>query len=143
MKNRSNPAEVEVFKDFVATLSNLQKQFDEDYKNGRYLRDRFLTSIDIPLIQDLLRDRIPRTAQMIIQRTVRILSHRPKSARTLVAHVVGSEKDSTGAEEEGITHSCYSLGQKYSDRAQRPMKTHGTGPFRNRNGRICRRYISS
>lgn len=103
MKNGTNHAEVEVFNDFIATLSNLQKHLDEDYQNDRYLRDRRLTSIATPSIRDPIWDRMPRTAQPIIQKTFRRLSNKPKSAGTLAPPVVGSKEDITGANEEGAT----------------------------------------
>lgn len=126
LRKNPNKSEVEVFNAVIAKLTGFQKQLDADYQRDRYLRDRLLTAIDIPSLQDPLRDRLPRTAQQAIQRTIRRLSDKPKTAGTLIAHVATPETDP--AEKEEQPHDCeahYSLGQKYGGQAQKPMKTYG------------------
>lgn len=91
MKKRPNSAEGKGFNVFVATLPKLQKQLENDYQNDLYLRYRILTTIDIPSMQNPLRDSMPRTTKHILASTVRMLSHRPQKAGTLAAHVIGSE----------------------------------------------------
>lgn len=71
LRKRLNDAEVQVFSDFEETLQKLQKQLYSGYNHYQYLRDRLLTAIDVPSLQDPLRDRMQRTAQQLIQRTMR------------------------------------------------------------------------
>lgn len=67
MRKRAEASEVQLFNDFVAALTRLQKQLDHDYHHYRYLRDRLVTDIDIHSIQEPLRDRMPRDTQRVIQ----------------------------------------------------------------------------
>lgn len=71
----------------MARLQNLQKQLDAGYQHDRYLRDRLLTAIYISALQDYLGDRMPRTAQHAIQRTMRRFSDKPKTVGTIAAQV--------------------------------------------------------
>lgn len=74
--------EVVVLNDFLTRLKNLQKKLDKSYHPDRFIRDRFLTAIDVPAIQGPLHDRIPRTEQQIVQREVRRFSDKTKTAGT-------------------------------------------------------------
>lgn len=78
---------------FLANLSGLQKKLYKDYHHDRYIRDRLLTAIYIPQIQDPLVERMPRTAQKVIQRTVRRLSDKPKTAWSMIAHIATFETE--------------------------------------------------
>lgn len=63
MRKIPSDAEFQVFNRFFASLKGLQKQLDKDYHHYRCLRDRFLTLIDVQVLQEPLGDRMPRTAQ--------------------------------------------------------------------------------
>lgn len=88
-----NQLEMAVFNDSVSNLTGLQKKLDTDYHNDRYLRDLLLTEIDIPSIHDHLMERIPRTAQQAIQRTVLRLSEKTKNAGSITEHIATLEVD--------------------------------------------------
>lgn len=63
MRKKPESSEVQVFNDFIVTLTGLQKKLYIGYQHDRYLRDRQLTGICMPPIQEVLRDRMPRYAQ--------------------------------------------------------------------------------
>lgn len=78
MATAPNDAEVTVFRRFVSSMMSLQEQLHRDYRTDRQLRDRLLNAVDIPHIQDSLRDRATRTAQQLINRVATRLSTRPR-----------------------------------------------------------------
>lgn len=53
-------SEIDAFRGFATNLTSLQRQLDSSYQGDQYLRDRLLTSVDIPFIQASLRDRLPQ-----------------------------------------------------------------------------------
>lgn len=112
MRKIPNDPKVHVFNKFVAPRKGLQKKLYKDYHHDRYLRDRLITAIDFPAPQDTLRYRMPRTAQHVIQRTIRILSDKTITAGSLVAHTATNEGLSpyNFSTDEG-DESLYSLGQ--------------------------------
>lgn len=73
-------SEAAVFRTFVAKLTSLQKQLDTPYHTDNFLRDRLLTAVDLPAIQSTLRDRMPQTSQMAVNRVANQLSDKPGSA---------------------------------------------------------------
>lgn len=74
MGEKPDDYEITVFRSFVAKLISLQKQRDESYNGDRYIRDRLLTAVDMPLIRDSLRDRVPSTSQKLISSVANRLS---------------------------------------------------------------------
>lgn len=68
MHDASDATAIGVFRFFVARLLALQKKLVSLYHGDRFLRDRFITAVDIPIIQDSLSDRTPRSAQELMNR---------------------------------------------------------------------------
>lgn len=54
MVKLSDESQMSAFRTFLERLMNLQHQVQKDYQTERYLRDRLMSSIDIPHIQDAL-----------------------------------------------------------------------------------------
>lgn len=70
-----------------------------------------MSAIDLPEIQNALRDRTPRTSHELINRVANRLSTR-KGSSGAEAHVAEHELD--GADEKGdLLDALYTLGQKY------------------------------
>lgn len=55
-------SDVEVFRKFVTKLMFLQKKTFQRYQEDKFVRGRLITDMDIESIQDVLRDRMPRSA---------------------------------------------------------------------------------
>lgn len=85
MNKNPDESEIDVFRKFVAELMALQYQLDESYHGYRFLRDRLLTTVDIPHIQSAPRDRLPRTSQQTINRIAIQLSEERKTAGAAAA----------------------------------------------------------
>lgn len=100
-------SEVTVFRNFVAKLMSLQNQLDITYHTDQFLRDRLLTSVNIPAIQSSLRDRLPRTSQQAINRIANQLSAKSRSAGTNAVCIVDDEDE-----------VMYSLGKQYGGDAR-------------------------
>lgn len=80
-------SQMEVFQSFTSRLMQLQKQLDLPYHGDRYLRDQILTAVDIPSIQMVFRDKIPRTAEQAINRIANRLSEQRNTAGSSVAYM--------------------------------------------------------
>lgn len=103
--------QVTVFRKFVVDLISLQKQLDTYYHDDHFLRDRLLTSIDIPLVQAAFKDRLPRNSQQAIKGIAIQLREHKKSAGVSAACI---------AQEEDL--GFYSLDKYYHGKARRPTK---------------------
>ena len=77
MGEEPNSSEVNVFREFVAKVMRVHDQLDSTYHGDRMLRDQLMTSIDIPVVQDSLKDKVPRTSQQLINRVENRLSEKP------------------------------------------------------------------
>lgn len=52
LSQKPEESEVAVFRTFVAELMSMQNQLDKSYHQDQFLRDRLLTAVDIPSIQN-------------------------------------------------------------------------------------------
>lgn len=66
MQRDPNSSEAAVFRTFVARLMGIKKQLEVPYHGDIYSSDRLLTVVDVPEIQESLRDRLPRSAHLVI-----------------------------------------------------------------------------
>lgn len=55
---------------------------DRAYHNDQFFRDRLLTAVEIPSIQQSLRDRLPRSSQIAINRIANQFSDHEKTSGT-------------------------------------------------------------
>lgn len=114
---------------------SIQGQLPTGYQGDRYLRDRLQEAIDIPSIQDFLKDRPARTSQNLINRVANKLSDRPKTAGSVSANWAAAN----GKGEDSAV--LYSSSQKYGGNAVRPMKTFVKNKAFNKQGSNAhRRY---
>lgn len=86
ISEKPEESEVAIFQNFAAKMMGLQHQLHEDYHTDRSLRDCLMKALDLPLIRDALRERVPRTSQKLINRVAGRLSVGRKSAREMIAH---------------------------------------------------------
>lgn len=121
MESEPKASEVEVYRAFVAKVMRIQKQLDKTYHGDQLLRDQLLMSIDVPSIQDSLKDKVPRSAQQLINRVANRLSDKPHSAGTPSAYF--SSRDPNRRPDR--SESCYTLGQNYGGEAKRYVKMYG------------------
>lgn len=80
MADEPNESEVTVFRKFFANLISPHHQLDYTYRLYSIFRDLLLTSVDIPMIQVPLRDRIPRKIKQAVNRVANQFSDENKSA---------------------------------------------------------------
>lgn len=93
-----------------------------DYRSDRQLRDRLFNAIDIPSIQDSLRDRTPRMSQQWISRIENRLSSQRNTAGTPSADVA---EDVYLSSDGGDDVALYKLVQRYGGDPKRNLKTYG------------------
>lgn len=117
MKDDPTASEMGVFQTFVARMMAIQGQLTSSYKGDRYLRDRLQEAIDIPAVQDFLKDRPSKDSQELINRVGNKLSSRPKTAGAVFAN--WAIPRGQGAESTVM----YTLGQNYGGGAKRPIKS--------------------
>lgn len=84
MRENQYKSEIRVFRQFSYKMSQLQQQLDKIFQEDTFLREQLIISTDIPNIQKLLRERIPRSSQQAINRIATHLSSAPSSAGTFV-----------------------------------------------------------
>lgn len=106
MQRDLNSSEIEVFRTIIAQIISVQKQLDTLYHGDRYLRDRLLTTVNIPVIRDALRDLVPRTAHQLINGVANRMSDKPKTAGLIMSHFVPEHSD-------GNNEAMYMLGRKF------------------------------
>lgn len=107
MDKAPEQAEVDVFRTFVEKLTSIQQQLDSRYHCDHFLRDRLLTAVDLLTMQSALCDRIPRTAQKVINRMAAKLSDKSKTAGTSTsAHYTNADRV------DDANQALYKLGQK-------------------------------
>lgn len=82
MEDRPGESQMSLFRSFAARLMSLQHQLQKDYHTDKYLRDRLMSAVEIPDIQNTLRDRTPRTSHQLINRVENLLSTRAGSSGT-------------------------------------------------------------
>lgn len=114
MSKAPHESEVSVFRNFVARLMSLQKQLHPNYHSDEFIRDRLLTTVDIPSIQVTLRDRVPRSIHRAVNRIANQLSDKPKTVGSTATFL-------TEPEEQDDDETFYSLGKTYGGDAQRPV----------------------
>lgn len=100
---------------------SLQHELHPDYHTDRRLRDRLLNAVDIPTIQDALRDRTPRISQQLINRVANRLSTQKRTAGMTAAHLAEDAHDWDDSDDD---MALYSLGQKYGGDAKRHLKSY-------------------
>ena len=120
-----NASEISVYRNFVAKVMSTQKQLDASYHGDQYLRDQLMTSIDIPSVQDSLKDRVPRAAQQLINRVANRLSDKPNSAGTTSAYLIS--KGRTPYASPSTDGIYYTLGQEYWGESKRELNVSGRG----------------
>lgn len=94
---------------------------------NRDLRDPFLTAVDIPRIQTVLHDRIPRTSEHARNRVINHLSEKRRSAGSAVAHldyfpeldVLDLSANYAYLDDDEVR---YTLGQSYNGYVRREVK---------------------
>lgn len=124
-----NKSQSEVFLEFVAELTRLQKQMDTTYHPDRFLRDHQLfTSVYVPEIQILLRDRIPWASEAAMICVAERLSGNKKTVGTSSAYIakneiIGDQTRCDDEEKENDPRVLYTLGQTYRGDAKRTMRT--------------------
>lgn len=77
MATRPDNVDEYVFRGFIARLMPLQKQMDSKYYTDTLLWDRLLITVDIPTIQSVPRDRMPRTSHQAVNPVANQLSEQP------------------------------------------------------------------
>lgn len=82
ISNELEESEISLFRKFVTKFRALQNSLDNNYHTNQFLRDRLLTSIDIPSIKYTLRDRVIAKSQQAVHRIANQLSDKPRSAGT-------------------------------------------------------------
>lgn len=80
MYEKPSLPEVLVFRTFGARLISLQKKVNRKYHTDGFLRDLFLTAVEVPAIQVSLRDHIPRSSNQALNRVANQLSDKINSA---------------------------------------------------------------
>lgn len=68
MSEYPEKSDLKFFRKSVSNLMSLQYQLDITYRTDQFLRDRLLTSVNIPAIQSTLQDRLSGTSQQDINR---------------------------------------------------------------------------
>lgn len=152
-----NAAKIQVFNYFVDTLLSIQNQLNTGYQQYLYVdveivliacvelipgvRDLLLTALDIPPLQDPIRERMPLTRHWSIRRVKIRLIHQPKTEGTLPDYAAEASDDykrTNLSEHPHETESRYSLGQQYGGKIQSSMNTYGTRPtdHHGRTGRL-------
>ena len=124
IREKPEESEVTIFRSFVDKLMSLQYQLHEDYHTDRYLRDRLMTAVDIPSINESLKDRVPRNAQQLVNRVANRLSGRKNSSSSTDQGYIaqGMNHDKMGDMKD---EAMYSIGQSYGGEAKRPVKRYG------------------
>lgn len=79
-------SQMEVFIDFIAELSTLQKQLDTIYQGDQMIPDQLLDAVDLPSIPKTLRDRTPGTSDKAINRIANGFSYNRRTAGSTVVH---------------------------------------------------------
>lgn len=133
MEKDPSASEITVYRTFVAKLMSTQQQLEAVYHGDRHLRDQLIASIDIPKVQDTLKDRVPRTAHQLVNRVANRLSDKPRSAGITSAYLSSHNQSSYPSSEDERVN--YTLGQNYGGAAKRETKGFVRRPFRNRNDR--------
>lgn len=85
--------EVTVVRSFVATRMSLRKQLDTSYHGSRDLRDCLLTAGDTPHIGDALHNRVPRTAQELIEQVGNHIYSEQRTAGSVITASVTTGTD--------------------------------------------------
>lgn len=80
IQERLYKSQLTAFQSFPACLMRLQQKFQKDYGRYRYLRDRPMSAIYIPDIQNALRDRTLLTAHQLVSRVANRPSTRLESS---------------------------------------------------------------
>lgn len=89
MEEKPKGSEIAVFRNFVAKVMSLYNQLHPDYHTDCQRRDRLLDAVDLPAIENSLRDRTPRICQQLINRVANRMSSRKKTDGTTSTHVAG------------------------------------------------------
>lgn len=76
MESNPEASEMIVYRSVVGKVMRIQKQLEKCYHGYRYLRGQFMTVIDIPAVQDSLKDRVPIRTQLVVNRVAKMLSER-------------------------------------------------------------------
>lgn len=80
MKETPEKSESDVFQKLSLELTQTQRQLSKHYRHDDFLRDQLIIAVDIPNIQQALRERVPSSAQEAVQRIATFLSNEPGSA---------------------------------------------------------------
>ena len=81
MRESPDKIEIEVSRNFVDRLTNIERQLHPAHREDRFVRDPLIIGADISHIQNSLQDKIPATSQEAVNRIVLKLSDELKSAR--------------------------------------------------------------
>lgn len=119
-----NSSEMEVFLNFTAILSNLQKQLDTPYHADRYFSYQLLTAVDMPDIQAILRDLLPRTSEQSIARIANRMSEKNKTAGSdsSSSRAFNVESSDVTADTDDENEVNYTLVQSYSSEAKKTVQ---------------------
>lgn len=92
MEDRPDESQKTGFRSFAAHLVSLQNKLEKGYHTDRYLRDRLMSAVDIPEMQNALRDGVTPTSHPIINRVANRMSTRKGSHRN-EAHIARQEEE--------------------------------------------------
>lgn len=74
VEEKPDESPMAVFRTFATHLMSMQHQLHSDFHTVRYRRDMLMSAIDLLDIQNILRDRTPRTSHKLINRAANRLS---------------------------------------------------------------------
>lgn len=105
MTERPDVSEVAVFHTFVSLVMSLQHQPHPEYDTYRHIRDQFHNTIDLPVLQDALRDHIPLMSQQLINRIANRLSSEMRTSATMAGHVLEDTDDASVQEGDAALYT--------------------------------------
>ncbi len=107
-------SEMEVFRTMSAELSKIQRQLHPDYHGDRFMKDRLVTSDDLPQVARSLKKKPPVAAQKASQRIAALLS----------SHLRVDGENNRDIEN---SEAYYGLGRRFMGSAERSVKGFGSG----------------
>lgn len=121
MSDNPDKSKGSVFQDFVTRSMETQRQLEQKYQGDRPLKDRLSEAIDLPAVEELLRDLPAITVNSILQRVPGKLSTSASTAREVYTNWALS------LDHQGDTSAYYGLGNRYGDETKSPPKNFKKG----------------
>lgn len=82
----SEVSKVDVFQNFSIKIMSFQKRLDQSYHSEKVLWYKLMKAFGEPSIQDLSRDRTPRTTQQLTNHVANRLLDKPENAGSVFAN---------------------------------------------------------